>query len=169
MQFGGASGFGYLSPDQLRACRAALKAHGEFVDVAYRHRDGRMQDGFSAVWEHAFGKKPIVMDPAGFQWRGITGVPGVERKHLGTFTERCTWVEMLRFATSATWRSTSADARRLLFVLAGDGTCGGEAIRTYSAVQIDAGEPATLTATGPTEVLLIGLPMLQAAARIAAE
>jgi hypothetical protein len=179
LQFGGASGFGYLSPDQLRACRAALKAHGEFIDVAYRHRDGRMQDGFSAVWEHAFGKKlefpkprypqPIVMDPAGFQWRGITGVPGVERKHLGTFTERGTWVEMLRFTTSATWRWTSADARRLLFVLAGDGTCGGEAIRTYSAVQIDAGEPATLTATGPTEVLLIGLPMLQAAARIAAE
>ena len=111
--------------------------------------------------------QPIVMDPAGFQWRPVEASPGAERKHLGTFTERGTWVEMLRFIPSATWRSTSAEARRLLFVLAGDGTCGSDSIRTHSAVQIDAGEPATLTATSPMEVLLIGLPMLQAAARIA--
>ena len=68
--------------------------------------------------------QPIVMDPAGFQWRPVEASLGVERKHLGTFTERGTWVEMLRFIPSATWRSTSAEARRLLFVLAGDGTCG---------------------------------------------
>ena len=163
--------------EKLRACRTALKAHGEFVDVAYRHRDGRMQDGFSAVWEHAFGRKlefpkprypqPIVMDPAGFQWRPVEASPGVERKHLGTFTERGTWVEMLRFTHPP--RGARPARRRGASCSCSPATAPvGALIRTHSAVQIDAGEPATLTATSPMEVLLIGLPMLQAAARIAA-
>ena len=41
LQFGGATGHGYLGPKRLRACREELRREGEFVDVFYRRRDGK--------------------------------------------------------------------------------------------------------------------------------
>jgi hypothetical protein len=171
LQFGGSSGYGYLSPDRLRACREALRKDGEFVDILYRRHDGRMQGGLEAVWEYAFGTKlkypkprylsPIIMDPASFPWVPQPERAGVARKHLGTFTERKTWAETFRLSPGACWASGRHDARRLVFFLSGSGAAKGVHLPAYSAIQIDADEEAEILAQDELEILLFGLPAIQ--------
>ena len=119
LQFGGATGHGYLGPDRLRACRDELRKHGEFVDVVYRRHDGKALGGLDAVWRQAFGRKleypkpryaaPIIIDPNSFRWKPDEA-SGVERKLLGTFTERGTWAEIVRMRPGARWALASGDA-----------------------------------------------------------
>jgi hypothetical protein len=172
LQFGGATGYGYLGPKRLRACRDELRREGEFVDVFYRRHDGKTQNGLDAVWQHAFGSKmeypkprypePIIMDPNSFRWLPIGDAPGVESKHLGTFTERGVWAEILRLRPGAS--STShAGARRLLFVLSGSGAIDGTEITLHSAIQLDPGEAGRLIANDTLELLVLGLPAIAAA------
>jgi hypothetical protein len=178
LQFGGASGLGYLSPDRLRACRDELRKNGEFVDVLYKRNDGRTQGGLEAVWEHAFGRKleypnprygaPIIMNPESFPWAAASDNQQVARKQLGTFTERAIWAEVVRVNDGACWTTRDDHARRLLFVLTGNGTCGSEAIGQYSAIQIEQGESAEIAAKEPTEILLFGLPPVTRSAEAAA-
>jgi hypothetical protein len=171
LQFGGATGYGYLGPKRLRACRDELRRDGEFVDVLYRRHDGKTQGGFDAVWQHAFGKKlqypkprypgPIIMDPNSFRWLPDADAPGVESKHLGTFTERGVWAKILRLHPGASLTS-HADARRLLFVLSGSGTIGGADITLHSAIQLDAGETGRIVCKETLEILVLGLPAIAA-------
>src|SRR5258705_1309289 len=87
LQFGGATGYGYLGPKRLRACRDELRRDGEFVDVFYRRHDGTTQSGLDAVWQHAFGVKlkyprprypgPIIMDPGSFHGLPVAHSPRV--------------------------------------------------------------------------------------------
>ena len=172
LQFGGSTGYGYLSPDRLRACRDELRQHGEFVDVLYRRHDGKTLGGLDAVWQHAFGSKleypkpryagPIVIDPQSFKWTQVPDSPGVERRHLGTFTERGTWAEMVRLGAGARWRAGKVDATQLLFVLSGAGTVGKFRLTPNSSVQINPGEQAELIGDEAIEILLFGLPPVAA-------
>ncbi len=127
-----------------------------------------MQNGLDAVWQHAFGvaleypeprySGPVIMDPASFRWVAIPGAPGVERKHLGTFTERGTWAEMLRLGHDAKLAFGAPDARELLFVLSGTGITGDSAISTHAAIQLDPGESAEIVGHEAIELLMFGLP-----------
>jgi hypothetical protein len=169
LQFGGATGYGYLGPQRLRACRDELRRDGEFVDVFYRRHDGKTQNGLDAVWQHAFGSKmeypkprypgPIIMDPNAFHWLPKADAPGVESKHLGTFTERGVWAEILRLRPGASLTS-HADARRLLFVLSGSGAIDGAEITLHSAIQLDPGEAGRIIANDALELLVLGLPAI---------
>jgi hypothetical protein len=168
LQFGGATGYGYLSPDRLRAIRDELRKDGEFVDVVYRRNDGRTQGGLEAVWERAFGRKleypkpryaaPIIMNPQSFPWVADGDNRQVAYRNLGSFTERGIWAETRRLSGNAHWTSRDDRARRLLFVLGGNGKCGDEAIGQYSAIQIEHGEKADILAADGMEILLFGLP-----------
>jgi len=168
LQFGGASGYGYLGPKRLRACRDELRREGEFVDVFYRRRDGKTQNGLDAVWQHAFGTKleyprprypsPIIMDPKSFRWISDPDAPGIERKHLGTFTERGVWAEILRLHPGATLTSSHLNARQLLFVLAGSGTIDGAELTLHSAIQLDPGKQGCIVGNEMLELLVFGLP-----------
>lgn len=168
LQFGGASGHGYLSPDRLRACRDELREQGEFDDVLYRRHDGRTQGGLEAVWERAFGRKleypnpryaaPIIMNPESFPWVPASENSQLSRKHLGAFTERGVWAEVLRLRGNARWTSRDDHARRLFFVLAGNGICAGEALAPYSAIQAELAEQVEVVAHDDIELLLFGLP-----------
>ena len=168
LQFGGATGYGYLDPKRLRACRNELRRDGEFEDVFYRRHDGKTQNGLDAVWQHAFGTKleyprprypgPIIMDPKSFRWVCDPGAPGIERKHLGTFTERGVWAEVLRLHPGATLTLGHVNARRLLFVLAGSGTIDGAELKPHSAIQIDPGEQGCIICKEMLELLVFGLP-----------
>jgi hypothetical protein len=168
LQFGGATGYGYLGPDRLRALRDQLRQHGEFVDVLYRRHDGNTLGGLDAVWRHAFGSKleypkprysgPIIIDPGSFRWKPSHDAPGVERRHLGTFTERGTWAEIVRLRPGARWTAGSEHARQLLFVLSGTGTAANSRLTEHSSIQIDPGESTEIECNDAIETLIFGLP-----------
>jgi hypothetical protein len=172
LQFGGATGYGYLGPKRLRACRDELRRHGEFVDVFYRRHDGTTQNGLDAVWQHAFGAsleyprprylEPIIMDPKSFEWLPHAGAPGVESKHLGTFTERGVRAEIVRVHPDPGWTPDVSEARRLLFVLSGVGSIDDAEISTHSAVELDAGEQGRIVSKDTLELLVFGLPKIAA-------
>jgi hypothetical protein len=142
------------------------------VDVFYRRHDGKTQNGLDAVWQHAFGTKmeypkprypePIIMDPASFRWLPNADAPGVDSKHLGTFTERGVWAEILRLRPGASLTS-HADARRLLFVLSGSGTIDGAEITLHSAIQLERGEAGRIICKEALELLVLGLPAITTA------
>jgi hypothetical protein len=194
LQFGGASGNGYMTQQQLEAGTAELKKHGAFEKGVFRRNEGedgkRNVDGYQAVWEHVNKRPmkypaqryhdPIMMSPEHFDWVPVDGVPGVCQKLMGVFTERGCEARFLRLAPSA---RIPTPGRKLYFVLTGDGRVGGrggskdqskdwgQAYRRYTTVFCERGEQAEFEAEAPTEMLVLGLPKLESTAHysVAAE
>ncbi len=173
LQFGAASGGGFVSRGQLRKALDELRALGEFKEGVFRREGGagkKNQDGFEAVWEHVMGRKlqypepryenPIFMNAGSFKWHP-TGSEGTWRKTLGVFTERETRLEMVKLDAGAQWSSPPRDAIGIAFVLSRDGACGAEAYGPQTSVEMSAGEQAVFSAKTPTEMLHIVLPMLR--------
>jgi hypothetical protein len=171
LQFGGASGYGFMSMEQRKLAWAELEQTGKFVGPHYHRPDGTVQWGLNTVWEHVFGSKLrypkpryseiIIADPRRFNWLPLAGARGVAHKYMGAYTERAFWFEMLRLDTGAAWRSRDPAARRLFYVLSGTGAIGGEEFVAGSAIEIDPGEEATMIANAPLELFLIGLPPVE--------
>jgi len=176
LQFGGAHGYGYMSPEQYLAGRRALAAAGRFEGPVYIRTgaDGRATRKFSinAIWQEAMGERmlipaprysrPILIDPRAFRWTGAAR-PGVWRRFLGSFSERAVAAEMLRLEPGAALAVGAAHAIRLLFVLDGQGSLAEHALARHFAVHLDAGEGAELKAgAAGMELLLFTLPMLDA-------
>lgn len=173
LQFGGASGAGFISTRQMQQGFEELSRVGDFQAGVFHRISGegrKNQDAFEAIWEHVCGKtlayppprydQPIVMNPASFAWRDDAAQPGVAQKLLGSFTERGTRIEMIRLDPGARVALGEPDARLLLFALSGSGEAGGEAWEAHTAFQIEPGERATIAATAPAELLLVALPLL---------
>jgi len=61
LQFGGASGSGYLQPREVKAGMEELKKFGEFKDGVFHRREGvpgkRNMDAYQAIWEHVHGRE----------------------------------------------------------------------------------------------------------------
>ncbi len=177
LQFGGASAYGYMSPGQYRAGRAALNKMGHFEGAVFVREleDGRVKKTFSinAIWEEALGAKLLIpaprydqaifINPRAFRWVPTGNVPGAFRKPLGTFSEREVGAEMWRLESGATLELASSDARRLLFVLEGGGQAGSERIGKHFGVKIDPGENATLSSAMGLTLLSFYLPPVSAA------
>ncbi len=173
LQFGGASGQGYLSADQLERAGSELKAaggrfeKGMFITI---DADGREQrkDGYQALWEHVNGvpfraprrryRQPIMIDPESFAWRPSTSDPNVSHRHLGSFTECVTQLDLFRVAAGA---SLQLQPHSLYFVVSGRGEVGAEAVDRFSAVRLNFEEFAELRAIDEANVLRIGLPDLR--------
>ena len=163
LQFGGASGHGYISERMYHDTIGELKTCGEFKDGFY-FPSGSTQgkDAFEAVWERVNGKPiqyapqrytaPIFMHPAAFEWSGVPGMSGVETKSLGTFTERKVGIRLLRLQPGCL---AELDGHSLGFVLEGDGHSGDAALSRHDAFEILSDERATLSADSVLEVLLI--------------
>jgi hypothetical protein len=185
LQFGGASGNGYMTLEQLEAGTAELKKHGSFEKGVFRRHDGedgkRNTDGYQAVWEHVNKRPmsyppqryhdPIMMNPEHFDWVPVEGAPGVCAKMMGMFTERGCDARFLRLAPAA---KIPAPGRKLYFILTGDGRVGGrhaekerQAYRRYTTLFCDQGEQAVFEAEAPTEILALGLPKLGSLAHYA--
>src|ERR1700722_16756594 len=172
LQFGGASGLGFMSIEQRRQAWKELEQNGKFVGPHYHRNDGTSAWGLNAIWEHVFGdrikyprpryKSIIIADPKVYHWLPMPGAAGVDRKFLGSFSERGVTVEMIRVAAGAQWRSEDRNALRLLVVLSGDGTVGGAGVARLSALQVEAGETLALSATTEIELFSIALPPVQA-------
>jgi hypothetical protein len=171
LQFGGASGSGYLSQAEVKAGMDELKAEGEFKDGVFRRRadvEGKRNlDGYQAIWEHVNHRpmvypkprypQPIFMDPATYDWVPVEGSPGVSEKLLGVFTERRSETGMVRIDAGASY---TARGKGIYVVVRGGGTAGGKEMRALTTVYLERGETVTIVAREPTELLHFGLPDL---------
>ena len=63
LQFGGASGSGYLLPREVKAGMEELKKFGEFKDGIFHRNDDvpgrRNSDAYQAIWEHMHGREMV--------------------------------------------------------------------------------------------------------------
>ena len=171
LQFGGASGSGYLSNKETRAAMEELNKLGEFKDGVFRRREPfhgkKNADGNQAIWEHhhqrpiAFPKprypEPIMMDPKNFAWVPVEGAPGAFEKLLGVFTERRTEASLYKLDPGA---SLTVKGNGVFLVLRGAGKVGDAPLRKLTAFHVALGETVKVTASEETEIMHFGLPNL---------
>jgi hypothetical protein len=171
LQFGGASGSGYLSNAETRKAMEELNKLGEFKDGVFRRREPfhgkKNADGNQAIWEHhhqrpiAFPKprypEPILIDPQNFAWVPVEGAPGASEKLLGVFTERRTEASLYRLDPGA---SLTVNGNGVFLVLRGAGTVGDQQLRKLTSWHLARGESVKVTAKEPTEIMHFGLPNL---------
>jgi hypothetical protein len=169
LQFGGASGSGYLSAEQYEQASIELARQGTFANGVFTRMkpDGgkKNQDAYEAVWEHVHRRpliypgerylRPIFMDPTGFDWTPVVGQPGARCKPLGEFSERRTRIALCQIEPGA---KLCLEDHSIYFVLSGAGTAGEEGFQAHATVHSEAGEQAVLRASEPTEALHITLP-----------
>jgi len=168
LQFGGASGSGYLQPREVKAGMEELKQFGEFKDGVFHRREGApgILRG-KAIWEHVHGRAmvypkgrydaPIMMDAGNFAWARVRGAAGVSEKLFGVFTERRTQARLVRLDAGAHYEVAG---RGVYLVLSGAGAAGGAPLEKFTTVFLDTGERGTLSASETTELLHYGLPDL---------
>jgi hypothetical protein len=174
LQFGGASGLGYLSPRQLREGRERLLTQGVFEQGVFRRTSGegkKNEDAYEAIWRFVTGvplsyptpryRAPIVMRPEGFAWHDVPGATGVCRRSLGLFPERGVSLEFIAMEAGAAHELTISGTRRMLFVCQGSGFCGPETVSAHTAIRVEPGETASLRATTATELFVIEVPQLE--------
>jgi hypothetical protein len=172
LQFGGASGSGYLSRQESKQATSELKALGTFEGGVYRRNEGvpgnRSLDGFQAIWEHVNNRpleypkprypQPVMMDSSHYNWVASPGNPGVDKKLLGIFTERHAEARMVRLNAGATLYATG---RSIYVAYSGSGRVGQEPLRQYTAVFLEHGDAAAFTTDTMMELLHLGLPDLR--------
>jgi hypothetical protein len=168
LQFGGASGGGFMSKEQLHSGVQTLKQRGTVADGVFTWTDAagakRNKDSYEAVWEMVFGKpliypaaryeRPFLMDPAHFKWTP-TGEAGVSDKFLGSFTERKTTLRMLRLDEGA---RCTIRGNVIGFISAGSGRAGDDRYAPRTSIHVGAGEDMVVEAESVTEMLCIGIP-----------
>jgi hypothetical protein len=171
LQFGGASGNGYLSREEVQAGTEELKAFGSFAGGVFRRHDDadgrRNTDAYQAIWEHVNGRPmqypkpryrdPVMVDPQNYQWLAVAGRPRAWEKPLGTFTERQCAAMLVKLEHGAIYR---AGARSVYLVLAGSGIAQEAPYRRLTAFHLDAGEAIDIVARDETEILRLVLPDL---------
>ena len=169
LQFGGASGSGYMTQEQMEASTAELKKFGRFEKGVYRRNEDvegkRNMDGYQAVWENVNKRSmkypqpryndPIMMNPEHFDWVPVEGAPGVSDKLMGVFTERRSAAQFLKLEPQARFKG---HGRGVYFVLSGEGKIAGEPYRGLTTVYCEAGDDPDFTATTETQMLMLGLP-----------
>jgi mannose-6-phosphate isomerase-like protein (cupin superfamily) len=169
IQFGGASGSGYLQPKEVRAGMQALQKIGEFKDGVFRRHEGvpgkRNMEAYEAIWEHVTQRtliypkprysQPIITNPANYAWMPIAA--GVAEKLCGVFTERRSSAGFLKLDPGA---AHEVEGRGIYFILCGEGSAGSDRYSCFTTVFLETDEHATLNATTATEILCYGLPDL---------
>ena len=174
LQFGGASGSGYLSRKQVKQGMDELKAFGSFEGGVFRRNEGvpgkRNMDGYEAIWSHVNGRpleypkprypEPIMMDGGHFDWVAMPDSPGVSEKLIGVFTERRAEAGFYKLEPGATLR---ASGRGIYVAYAGEGRIAGEPLRPFTTLFLEHGEEAAITATTGAELIHFGLPDLRMA------
>ncbi len=88
---------------------------------------------------------------------GKRSTPGFAKKHLCDFSERHLQISSLKLEPGADARLPSRGGIQIGFVLQGEGTANGEALRKYSA--FSGREEFALSSSTGMELLLVGLPI----------
>jgi hypothetical protein len=169
VQFGGPSGNGYLTLNDLHVALEAMKKTGRFDQGVYYRNEGvpgkKTMDSFQATWEFARERPmvypkpqyadPIMMDTNNYRWMPLAGEPGVEEKSYGTFTDCKIRCASYKLDPGAALRATG---RGIYYVQSGRGTIANEPFRPMTSVYLDDGEDAAFQALETSEILLLGLP-----------
>ncbi|HUZ73052.1 MAG TPA: hypothetical protein VMU87_08695 [Stellaceae bacterium] len=180
LQFQGASGEHLLSNEEMNATHARMvAAGGRFENGVYRGvtADGRKRnkDSYVAIWEEHEGRKlafpkpryraPVMMQPENYDWVPDRDRPGVERKHLGTFSEMRAGIEFFRVLPGARRAAERLRDAELRYCIEGAFTCGGRSWGKDAYVYIPPGAELDdiVSATGAT-FFVISLPMIAEAA-----
>jgi quercetin dioxygenase-like cupin family protein len=172
IQFGGASGAGFLSTPMREAANDRLNKKGTFKDGIFTWIDDKGQkhnmDGSAACFEEAMGTKltfaparyddVVVMEPAACEWIG-TGTPGVFAKLLGTFTERNVQIRMVKIDTGAVMNTGNRDQIEVLFMSTGKITVGGKTYGDKTAIELLPGDaPTDIKASAESIFFSVTLP-----------
>lgn len=171
LQFGGASGSGYLSRSEVQAGTEELKKFGVFKDGIFHRNDDvegrRNVDGYQAIWEHVNGQRmdypkpryrdPVMVDPDNYEWVAVHDMSGVVQKPLGTFTERQCGAALIKLTRGATYR---AAGRSVYLVLSGSGIADDVGYRRHTALHLEEAEYADVVAREETDILRLVLPDL---------
>ncbi|HLH26306.1 MAG TPA: hypothetical protein VK066_27620 [Chloroflexota bacterium] len=185
LQFQGASGEHFLSNEEMNATYNRLIGEGAvFENGVYKGKtaDGRPknQDSYEAIWEAHEGRPltfprpryrtPVMMIADAFAWVPDRARPGVDTKHLGTFTELRTGIEFLRLNPGAAIEAGPQGDLELRYLLDGSVRYDGREwpAGTYFCLPPDASVGRLSSDTGAT-FFVITLPMVrELAARQAA-
>ena len=172
LQFGGASGSGFLSTPQREAANKKLEAKGEFKNGIFTWHDEKGQkhnmDGSTACYEEATGKKMVftepryddvvMMVPQSYAWVK-SATPGVSTKLLGTFTERETKLGFIKVDTGATYSTGSRSSIEVLFMSRGNITLGGKTYGDKTAIELlPSDDPVKIKANEDSLFFTVTLP-----------
>lgn len=172
IQFGGASGSGFLSTPEREAANTRLETKGTFKDGIFTWYDDKGQkhnmDGSAACFEEATGQKlvfhparyddVVLMEPSAAAWI-TTGTPGVWEKLLGTFTERNTRVRLLKLDVGATMNTGSRSQIEVLFLSTGKITVNGKTYGDKTAIELLPGDARVdITASAESTFFSVLLP-----------
>lgn len=171
VQFGSASGSGYIERRLAKAAHTEMKAHntGYFEDGTYYRNPGiegpPSQDGNEAIFEYVT-KRPVVypepqytrailINPKGFPWRPRADAAGAYERFLGTFSSCRFGASTYKLDPGAT---LEVSGRAVYVVLSGQGTVEDRTYGTWTAMYLEAGESGRFSASEETEILGLGLP-----------
>jgi hypothetical protein len=170
LQFGGASGQGYLSARQLRAAHQDLLQQGVFEGGVFRRSSGdgkKNLDAYEALWRHATGrpidypkpryKAPVVLRPDAFPWKQDGGL---RRKRLASFPERGVSLDLFGLEPGGEWRADKEDSLRLIFVREGRGAASDEPYEPMTALRLPPGQGLSVRADERTELFVISVEPL---------
>ncbi|MGO4394435.1 hypothetical protein AB4Z46_24040 [Variovorax sp. M-6] len=174
IQFGGASGNGYMSARQMLEAQQRLQSAGRFEGGVF-HREApaqgerKNQDSYEATWEEHNGRQleypaPRLTDPVHFRadnipWVPVRGAEGTYSKELGVFTERNVRLGAIRLEAGARYTLPLVQQGRLLFFTTGTGKiCTTDSWSAHSAVHLCAGETMDLSAENTSEALILAMP-----------
>jgi hypothetical protein len=174
VQFGGASGNGFLSREQVDAATASLKKRGTFENGKFVHVDAagkrREEEPYEVIWREVKGEQIkyagpryhgiVKMNPDHCQWVESKAFPGVAHKWLGSFTERETRIGFIRMDAGATMKTGLRPSEELLFLTKGKFLIGDQEYLPLTAMSYAANESAVIQATEPCEFFCLGLPNL---------
>ena len=178
LQFGGASGSGYIAAEQYEQAAAELAKHGAFAKGVYtrvKPDGGKInKDAYEAVWEQVNGRplvypperyqRPVFMHPDHFEWTPLADRQGVSCKHLGEFSERRTQIAFFKVAPGGSLRLAD---NSIYFVTngcgaisTGDSTSPAQNFGPRASIHLAIHDRAVATPTNnePVEFLHIGLP-----------
>lgn len=170
LQFGSATGTGFVKGEELRKAMHELKQIGEFHDGVFtEYRDGRKinRDATEAIYEHYYGapiryrtpryEDPVLIHPEAFEW-APTEHEGILYKNLGVFTERDITIGFWRIEPDAALTVAADTAPVLLYTLTGVADVDGQMVGEEACIHLARGESTTITAREQMDVYMIRLP-----------
>ena len=172
LQFGGASGQGYINRDIVNNAYDELGQIGQFANGRFQLKGGTKKtlDGYEAIWQHVTGRalkfprprysEPVVLRPKNFLWRNNV-IAGVRQKDLGRFSDRGTEITLYQIEGGRRRVLQSNAVLRVVFVLKGRGKCGTKEYKRHSALEFLAEEKMTISPVTRTELLIIAIPSVR--------